>query len=606
VRLEQDGQVIETITTTVRGDYSFPLVDGVYDIFATDAEDHVSTTPNTIRSWGPAVIDFGDRFVGIEALRGPSEVGLVAGRIYDDIDGSGTSESNERALGGIVVTLQTLEGTEVMTATTTGDGEYVLEDVTPGAYEIVADDVPGFLPTSPSKMVISVGANSATSVNFGYRNLLATEGNGTIVGRVFNDLNSDQRFNSNNEAAMAGISVRLLDGDGDNAELVAETLSSGDGSYAFNNIAAGRYYLSLTVPTGFAATTPNNLPIMVADGELTSVPFGLLGSNTVGGSLFFDSDGDTKRHSLERGAGGLTVSLRDSNGSLVSEATSSVNGDYLFTGLTAGDYTVELSVPEGLVATSAAQANLHLLAGDGVTRNFGLQAVGTISGIVFQDLDGDGNVDETETGLSGVSVSLNGNGVSETATTFSNGFYQVLDLTAGTYTVAESDPTGFTSSQNEVSITLEEGESGAANFGDLPIARIGGTVFNDLDQSAVMEDGEPGFGGAQVQLLDADGTVISTVYARANGTYAFDDLTAGSYTVAVTEEFEFSATTPQEVTVDLGAQDSQAVNFGLNTKITTAVTLSHIKSSSLPQSSLLLALCTLFVAGMVIWHHKRQ
>ncbi|MGB0383793.1 MAG: SdrD B-like domain-containing protein [Ardenticatenaceae bacterium] len=560
VQLVQNGTVVETITTTLRGDYNFALVAGMYDVvIVADPKDHVSTTPNTVRSWGPAEINFGDRILGVEAIRATragrrADSAFVAGTLYNDIDGSGTYEASERTLGGIVVTLRTLEGTEVMTATTTGDGQYAFQDVPAGVYQVVVADVDGFMPTSPTSSVISARAGSASAVNFGHRTVMADAGEGAIVGRIFNDLNSDQRFNGSSEATMSGISVKLLDLAGN---VITDTSTSGDGSYALNNVPAGQYQLSLDVPSGFSATTTESLNVVVAEGQLTSVPFGLLGSDSVGGSVFFDLNGDTKRHVLERGAGGLSVSLRDSAGNEVAQTTTSINGDYLITGLEAGEYTVELSVPEGLEATSASQSNLQLRAGTGATRNFGLSSIGTISGIVYQDDDGDQMLDDTEAGLSGVEVSLNSG--SQTATTFAGGVYQFLNLSAGSYTVTESDPTGFISTENQSTVTLSGNDSGAANFGDQPNGRIGGTVYYDLGQ-----DRNPGFGGAQVQLQDADGTVVQSVNARANGTYAFNNLDAGRYTVVVTLPTDFFATTPEQVNVTLADPGSQAVNFGLS------------------------------------------
>jgi hypothetical protein len=73
---------------------------------------------------------------------------------------------------------------------------------------------------------------------------------------------------------------------------------------------------------------------------------------------------------------------------------------------------------------------------------------GTISGVVFQDDNNDGVQDTGEVGISGVEVVLTGtdvygNAVNVTVQTDANGVYTFNGLVAGTYAVAQVQPTGF-------------------------------------------------------------------------------------------------------------------------------------------------------------------
>ncbi len=67
----------------------------------------------------------------------------------------------------------------------------------------------------------------------------------------------------------------------------------------------------------------------------------------------------------------------------------------------------------------------------------------TITGYVYNDLNSSGGFDAGEPGLDGVTVTLS-NGA--TTTTNTAGFYSFANLPAGTYSMTETDPFGFTSS----------------------------------------------------------------------------------------------------------------------------------------------------------------
>src|SRR5205823_3207173 len=74
---------------------------------------------------------------------------------------------------------------------------------------------------------------------------------------------------------------------------------------------------------------------------------------------------------------------------------------------------------------------------------------GALHGQVFHDLNGDGVETSADTGLMGWTVTLlnpSNNNVLATTTTGFNGYYAFLKLTAGTYRVRETPPTGWSQS----------------------------------------------------------------------------------------------------------------------------------------------------------------
>ena len=68
---------------------------------------------------------------------------------------------------------------------------------------------------------------------------------------------------------------------------------------------------------------------------------------------------------------------------------------------------------------------------------------------------------------------------------------------------------------------------------DVGTASVGGTVWNDLDGDGVQGAGEPGLSGVTVELDDGASSGVAVVATGGDGSYAFDDLPADTYTVAV-------------------------------------------------------------------------
>ena len=81
-----------------------------------------------------------------------------------------------------------------------------------------------------------------------------------------------------------------------------------------------------------------------------------------------------------------------------------------------------------------------------------------------------------------------------------------------------------------------------ADFAFAPFGSIGDLVFEDLDLDGVRDADEPGIEGVVVDLFDATGTLYDSVTTAGDGSYAFIDVAAGTYTVEVITPTGFSAT----------------------------------------------------------------
>lgn len=182
----------------------------------------------------------------------------------------------------------------------------------------------------------------------------------------------------------------------------------------------------------------------------------------------------------------------------------------------------------------------------------------SIYGKVYQDVNGNGAPDSDETGIPLVEVRLTGQNRSVLTDNF--GMYY-LPLPAGTYSLTEVDPPGYTSTTaNIVSVTLASGQATVINFGDMsstPIGKIKGVVFEDVDQNGIQGAGENGLPGILISLDNG-----AQVLTNDNGLYSFY-VQRNTYTVVETDPTGWSSTTPNNVVATVAAgTDTVTVNYG--------------------------------------------
>ncbi|MEO1601427.1 MAG: SdrD B-like domain-containing protein [Pseudomonadota bacterium] len=189
---------------------------------------------------------------------------------------------------------------------------------------------------------------------------------------------------------------------------------------------------------------------------------------------------------------------------------------------------------------------------------------GTISGIAFDDTDGDGQRDGDEPLKTGVTVTLidDTGAVVETTTTDDMGAYSFTELTDGTYTVSfgETDPETeeFTlqdqgddatdsdvdaDGQATVTVTMGSDETVDAGYTS---GAIGDFVFFDLDGDGLQGPEDVAADGITVELFRFDGADFvstgRTAVTGADGLYGFDDLVSGTYRILVDQD-DFAFTT---------------------------------------------------------------
>ncbi len=176
--------------------------------------------------------------------------------------------------------------------------------------------------------------------------------------------------------------------------------------------------------------------------------------------IHVDLNGDCVYEPGEPLLAGVTVQLLNAQNQVVATTVTDQNGQYQFTGLRAGSYSVHEVAPAGYFefGDSVGSAggtlvgidtigNISLAAGVNATDyDFCVQGPSSISGMVHVDLNGDCKWEPGEPLLAGVTIQLldSNNQIVGTAVTDQNGMYSFTGLKAGTYTVHEVQPAGFT------------------------------------------------------------------------------------------------------------------------------------------------------------------
>lgn len=195
------------------------------------------------------------------------------------------------------------------------------------------------------------------------------KGGYNLGGTIYRD--SDASFSkSSTEERFAGVTVALLDGDGnpvlDHNGNPMTTVTDADGNYQFVGLGVGTYRVSIVDPnTGVLAGLTNTqaytgrgatqAPVTITDSSVQGVDFGFVKPATIGDRVWNDQDHNGVDNG-EPGVSGVTVILKDASGTEVARTTTDSDGRYRFEGLLPGTYTVSIEVPSGYEAASTAQS----------------------------------------------------------------------------------------------------------------------------------------------------------------------------------------------------------------------------------------------------------
>ncbi|TAK57427.1 MAG: T9SS type A sorting domain-containing protein, partial [Bacteroidetes bacterium] len=360
----------------------------------------------------------------------------------------------------------------------------------------------------------------------------------SISGMKFNDANGNGTKDPE-DTGLSGWQITLTGG-----ESPVTTTTDANGNYLFDNLQPRTYTVSEGLQTGWLQTTESPAPATLNPGQhLTNIDFGNFKLITISGMKFNDHDGDGVKDENDEGMAGWTINL---SGTVTSSTTTDPTGAYSFTNLGPGTYTVTETVLDGWVQTSTNPTDITSVSGINVTDvNFGNFKKFSISGMKFEDTNGNGMKDGIEAGLSGWTINLTGAATSSTSTD-AEGNYSFANLGPGTFTVSEVAQSGWAqSTSNPPNITGASGENvGNILFGNFKDAVISGMKFNDLDGDGVQDEGEAGLAGWTIRATKGASVKNTTTDAQGLYSISFTYSDAGQWTVSEVVQASWRQTYP--------------------------------------------------------------
>ena len=291
------------------------------------------------------------------------------------------------------------------------------------------------------------------------------------------------------------------------------------------------------------------------------------------GRVLADSDASGAVSAADSGLDGVTVEAYDAleyqsnpaGAAPIGSAITDSSGRYIFDNtLNSSTHFVTLAVAQqpGFGASSAitglpvSSTSVH------ENEDFLLQGTGSVSGTVWNDVNGNGAHDSPETGKSGVSVSLGGK---RSANTDADGNYSFANAVPGASTVSVTAPTGFGvvgSAARPIDLQNPDYSATGQDFfvRQLP-GSISGSVRDDPNASGTVDAGEGTLSGVTVGL-DTNGDQVSdtTTTTAADGTYSFANLTPRNYRVTMVAPDGFENTGPAAIETGVAAGQNSPVS----------------------------------------------
>ncbi|MCH1928635.1 tandem-95 repeat protein [Shewanella sp. A25] len=543
---DESNAVIDSALSSADGSYRFSGLspNTRYYVTETNPSGYVSSTsdtvPVTFSSGGSAIANFGDL-----------ESGSISGFVFSDDNGNGRSDDGEQGLQFVVITIYnqgssalsinglTYQPGDIVTAVLTDADGYYNVTLPEGRYRVEEQDPAGYVSVTSNSKNITLPSSQVVA-NF------ADMKQGVVTGLVFNDLNGNGVYDDG-EPGVNGVVMTVTAGPVNNT-------TQSDGTFYFGNLADAIYTLSISVPTGFVATTAESMTVIVSDLNVNAgLQFGVKVSGTIDGEVYHDINGNLRRDPGESGIGGVLLTL---DGGATTQSL--VNGQFSFTGVTAGlTHTVEETDPTNYVSTTSNRVSV-ILDNNGkadVAAVFGDQFAGIVAGTVFEDIDANSIQDAQEQSLPGMTLSLTG--FADTVSS-SSGSFEFMRVSGSGLSLSLIVPQGYevTTNNNPETINMTSYD-GSSNFGLQPDATVLVYVFSDANNNGVQDGEELPLAGVTVTMTTGENGVTD-----ANGLLRLTGISPGLNTATVSAFGGYTDTTPSSVVLYAEAGETAPVRFG--------------------------------------------
>ncbi|MBO5536747.1 MAG: carboxypeptidase regulatory-like domain-containing protein [Clostridia bacterium] len=529
----------------------------------------------------------------------------VQGAVHVDEDGDGQVPENAQAVSGIHVELseiQTDGHTEpVANAVTDAQGQYRFDGLAEGNYLVsfqlddpwvftqfgTGSDVFGSVSANGSTQAFQVDCGSVNVRNAGV----------TLPSQFTVTVFSDTKMNgirSADEPGLANVRISLVRIEGDSDGETVSAYTDENGAAVFERVSPGRYAVSYQMP-GIWRTTVMPQPaenqigsfvpqstepegrsgtFEIPMGSALELAIGAIQTVEISGRAYYDDNADATLSEGEAGAGGVVVTLLNSDGAAVQQTTTGPDGAYAFAGLPQGRYFVQFQARDGeCFSGSERTANrgaaersdesvsrtrvIILEEGRSMsTADAGIIRPSRISGSLYIDRNANTVRDAEEQPLSGAKVSLtnaSGRTLISTAETDAEGNFVLERVVPGHYKLRIDPGEEYVYSGSPAGNALPiENQSGSwvytsefviygnttvenLSYGFLSQGVIAGLVWEDKAYNGQYPDGN-GLRYVTVNLIGEDGQTCGSVKTDREGRFRFEKLRPGRYTLEVTLE----------------------------------------------------------------------
>ena len=493
-------------------------------LVGTGAAD-LDPTPNVLSFKLPALASMGDR-------------------VWLDSNGNGLQDSGEAGFANVTVKLLNASGAVVATTTTDAAGNYLFQGLLPGQYKVQVVSPDGYkfttadagtndaidndvvwngtgTNTGTSGLVTLAAGENNTSVDAGLKVCLVKVGD-----TIWWDANGNG-VQDTGERGVAGVNVKLTSAGSDGVfgtadDSVRTTTTDANGKYAFNDVAWGKYKLTLDTPDGFAVTKADAGTNDAVDSDFKAV------TTSTSVNLITNGSFENLNCGVPVGWCGL--------GDVIEAGAASAYGVTGATGATVVEldarYTASLLGGTGLyqdVKTTAGQT--YQLSVDVAARACTKLSTNTVE--VWWNNTRIATIDPTSTALKTYSFSVTGTGANDRLSFREqcgddDGVGGIIDnvklIGSTSSTVYEA---GFQVASCDDNLTLDGGLIVTKP------ATLGNKVWFDQNGDGLQDACEPGAAGVTVRLLDAAGAVVATTVTDSTGGYLFTGLPPGQYAVQV-------------------------------------------------------------------------
>jgi protocatechuate 3,4-dioxygenase beta subunit len=514
--------------------------------------------------------------------------GSIGDFVWEDANFNGLQDIDEIGVKDVVITLNGTDGTGLsVTSSTRSDeaGAYNFDNLVPGVYSVsallpvgqvftIATNIDSTLNSDGVQGVVNdvqLCSNDArTDIDFGFVKSL------TVGDFVWNDLNVNG-IQDAGEPGIADIKLSLVGTTFDGVPVAQSITTGGDGKYAFVGIFPGNYTLEIEIPSSLTPTLAmagndrsidsdlsealNFIDFTLSTDDLT-IDIGLVTLGSIGDLVWEDLNCNGIREQNEPGISGVKVTLEGLdlfNVFVQSSTLTNVNGNYLFSNLKPGQYTVNFETPTGYEFSQAMMNLVEIKSGQNVLNiDASFYRRAALGDFVWYDINENGIQDSNEPGAEGILVSLTGNTfigqVNKDTITDANGRYYFDNLKPGAYQISVTPPANYKFSIQNVgsdtaidsdvdingvrsNIQLISGEMNTsldAGLSSIANAFIGDYVWEDLNFNGIQDIDEKGISGIEVRLSGialSGNTIDVSTFTDENGYYGFNDLEAGTYTI---------------------------------------------------------------------------